>query len=360
TPPPPSLIPVECQRELLENIDFPGTDIKHEYSPDVHHCQQLCTQYPSCLFFTFLRADWTNDKRHFYCYLKSTPSGQPKVQKVLSGVTSGYSLKPCGPNPQPCLSRVYPNVDFLGADYRTLFTSDYEECQRVCTKDPFCQFFTFINGVFTPENYRYKCHLKFSWTLPRTLNVNRKSGVVSGFSHSVQFSEPSDTPCSMKLFPSTDIVGGTLESQFAGTPEHCLALCSAHPRCTYFSFESNSFTCRLKNNANELVIQAKEGVTSGIATHFCQQNSDWAKTALEGVDFQGSDIRFELLDDAETCQKTCSIDQNCQFYTYVDDSFHDSAYRRRCYLKRFTTMPAPPKVSKLTNVVSGFTLRNCI
>ncbi|XP_077364177.1 plasma kallikrein-like [Festucalex cinctus] len=350
----------ECRRELLENVDFPGTDIKFVYSPDVQHCQYLCTQHPSCLFFTFLRADWTRDDRTFYCYLKSTASGRPKVEKGLLGVTSGYSLKPCGPDSQPCLSRMYQNVDFLGADYRTLFTADYEECQRVCTEDPYCQFFTFVNHVFTPERIRYKCHLKFSWPLPRTLNVNRKPGLVSGFSHSVQLSQPSDTACSSKLFPNTNFTGSSFETHPAGTPQYCLALCSAHPRCSYFSYQSDSLTCHLKNNPNELVMRAQEGVTSGIATHFCQQDTNWAKTALEGVDFQGSDIRFELLDGAESCQKACSMDQNCQFYTYVNEDFVDSAYWRRCYLKRFITMPAPPKVNKLANVVSGFTRRNCI
>lgn len=49
---------------------------------------------------------------------------------------------------------VYQNVDFLGADYKTLFTANYEDCQRVCTEDPFCQFFTFVNKDFTPENIR--------------------------------------------------------------------------------------------------------------------------------------------------------------------------------------------------------------
>ncbi|XP_037120705.1 plasma kallikrein-like [Syngnathus acus] len=350
----------ECPPQLLENIDFPGTDIKFEYSPDVQHCQHLCTQHPSCLFFTFVRADWTVDDRHFYCYLKTTPSGEPNVQTPLLGVTSGYSLKPCNPEPMPCLLNVYQNVDFLGADYRTLFTNSYQECQRVCTEDRFCRFFTFVNRDFANEKIRYKCHLKFSWPIPRTLNVNRKPGVVSGFSHSVQLSQPSDIACSEKLFPNTDFEGSAFESQPAGTPEQCLALCSANPRCTYFSFQSNSLTCQLKNDPNQVGMKSREGVTSGIATHFCQQDANWVKTALEGVDFQGSDIRFELMDDVETCEKTCSIDQNCQFYTYVNENFSDSSFWRRCYLKRVTTMPAPPKITKLANVVSGFTKRNCI
>ncbi|XP_077446913.1 coagulation factor XI-like isoform X1 [Stigmatopora argus] len=350
----------ECKRDLLQNVDFPGSDIKFEYSPDVQHCQQLCTQFPSCLFFTFVRPDWTKDQRHFYCYLKSTSSGQPNRQTPLPGVTSGYSLKPCSPDLQPCRPHVYQNVDFYGADYRTLFTADYQECQRICSKDPFCQFFTFLQPDFTPEKYRYKCHLKFSWALPRTLNVNRKNGVVSGFSHSAQFSEYSDTECSTKLFPNAEIVGGAFMTQSSGTPEQCLAMCSAHPQCTSFSFQSSDLKCLLKENRNDLEFRSKTGVTSGIATHHCQQDTNWAKTPLEGVDFQGSDIRSELMDDAETCQKTCTIDQHCQFYTYVNQNFESASYRHKCYLKRTTIIPAPPKVAKLANVISGFTMRDCI
>ncbi|XP_061738497.1 plasma kallikrein-like [Nerophis ophidion] len=349
----------ECLRDRLENVDFPGTDLKFLYSPDADHCQHLCTQHPGCLFFTFIRADWTKDDRHFYCYLKSTSSGQPKVRTPLMGVTSGFSLKSCSPDPQPCLPRVYQNVDFLGADYRTLFTADYEECQRVCTQDPSCQFFTFVNAVFSPEKIRYKCHLKFSWSLPRTLNVNRKDGLASGFSHLTQLTPYSDTACSVKLFPSTVIPGNPLETHPSGSPEHCLALCSAHPRCTYFSYYSNALSCHLKNNPDAMVMNAEVGVTSGIATHFCQQDTNWAKKTHEGVYFQGSDIRFELMDDAETCQKTCSGDGNCQFYTYVNDNFREPVFRRRCYIKRVITMPAPPKINKLANVVSGFHLRSC-
>uniref|UniRef100_A0A667WRZ7 Apple domain-containing protein n=1 Tax=Myripristis murdjan TaxID=586833 RepID=A0A667WRZ7_9TELE len=350
-------ISAECVRELLENVDFPGTDLTQLYSPDVNHCQLLCTQHPSCLFFTFIRADWTRDNRHFYCYLKSTPSGQPNVQKPLLGVTSGYSLKPC----DPCLSQVYENVDFYGADYQTLFTVSYEECQRACTNDPSCQFFTFFNGIFTPEKIRYKCHLKFSWTVPRTPIVEAKPGVVSGFSHSLQIMTNSDTVCQARFFPNTDIPGNDLEKVLAGSAEHCLSLCSAHPRCTYFSYVtsdgSDRFSCFLKSNPNEMIISAKDGVTSGIPSRFCQQDNSWLKDTHDGVDFRGSDIRYVMLDDPETCQTTCSQDSNCQFYTYILCLI--LCPRRRCYLKRVITMPAPPKVTKLANVVSGFSLRNC-
>ncbi|XP_071357289.1 coagulation factor XI-like isoform X2 [Trachinotus anak] len=350
----------ECRSELLENVDFPGTDITFLYSPDVEHCQQLCTQHHSCLFFTYVRADWTRDNGHFYCYLKSTPSGKPEVQAPLKGVTSGFSLKSCNPPPLPCLSRVYQNVDFFGADYRSLFTANYEECQRVCTQDPYCQFFTFVNDSFTPEKIRYKCHLKFSWTVPRTPTVNRKANVFSGFSHNIEITQYFSPACQSELFENTEIPGNNSETLPAASPEHCQALCSVNPRCTYFSYDSRNFNCNLMNNPNEMVTEAKEGVTSGLPVHFCQMDNNWLKVSHEGVDFKGSDIRFELMDDPDTCQRTCSADPNCQFYTYVNQSFLSPVYRRRCYLKRAIIMPAPPKVIKLPNVVSGFSLKNCV
>ncbi|KAL7382547.1 hypothetical protein ABVT39_024220 [Epinephelus coioides] len=350
----------DCNQQLLENTDFPGTDITSVYSPDVEHCQLLCTQHASCLFFTFIRADWTRDNRHFYCYLKTTPSGQPNVRTPLLGVTSGFSLKSCSPDLQPCLSKVYQNVDFFGEDYRTLFTADYEGCQRECTRDPACQFFTYVNGVFTPEKIRYKCHLKFSWPVLKIPTVEKKTGVISGFSHNLQMAQHSDIACQGKLFPSTDIPGGDFMTLPAASPEHCQTLCSAHPSCAFFSFVSNNFNCHLKGNNDYMVTTAKVGVTSGLPAHFCQLDNSWVKLAHEGVDFRGSYIRFELMDNADTCQSTCTADPNCQFYAYVTESFSDRSYWRRCYINRDITMPAPPKVNKLANVVSGFHQRNCV
>ncbi|XP_029023387.1 coagulation factor XI-like [Betta splendens] len=350
----------ECVEPLQENVDFPGSDIASLFSPDAKHCQLLCTQHPSCLFFSFLRADWTGDDRVFHCLLKSDPSGRPSAQTPQQGVTSGFSLKLCNPDPRPCLSDVYQNVDFLGADYSALFTADAEECQRACTQDPACQFFTFANGAFAPENIRFRCHLKFSLTAPRIPEVERKAGVISGFSETIQITEFFQPACDGQLFPSTDIPGNDLETLPAASPQHCLALCSVRPRCTYFSYVSNSFRCHLKNNPAELVTQSQEGVTSGIPAHFCNLNNAWLKQALEGVDFQGSDLRNEPMDDADTCQRTCTADPNCLFYTFTTDAFDLPDFRRRCFLKRSITAPAPPQVNKANNVVSGFSLRSCL
>uniref|UniRef100_A0A4W6FZ67 Apple domain-containing protein n=1 Tax=Lates calcarifer TaxID=8187 RepID=A0A4W6FZ67_LATCA len=203
----------------------------------------------------------------------------------------------------------------------------------------------------------------------------------------VYFFSSAHTPLSCPLFPKTNLPGHDIESLLAASPEHCQTLCSAHPQFFVFlGFSGTIFKCYLKNNMAEMVAKAEEGVTSGLPTHFCQLvNSTYhipnlfhpnywnhltnmtsslltecAMKTLEGINLPGSDLRFLLVNNAKACQKTCTEDPNCQFYTYTIMLllmlFHSS---RRCYLKRVITMPAPPKVTKLANAVSGFSLRNC-
>uniref|UniRef100_A0A3B3ZP74 Apple domain-containing protein n=1 Tax=Periophthalmus magnuspinnatus TaxID=409849 RepID=A0A3B3ZP74_9GOBI len=335
-----------CLDQLYPDLDFPGADYRSLFTPDYEECRRACTHDPSCQFFTWVNGQFSNEKiRHFHCYLRRSSSGQPSAQNPLVGVTSGYSLKPF-----LCL-HMYPDLDFPGADYRSLFTPDYEECRRACEHDPSCQFFTWVNGEFSNEKIRYKCHLKFSWTVPLTPIVGKKERRGIWLLSSLFFKE-----CQNKYFPNTNIPGSDFLSLPAASPAHCQVLCSAHPSCAYFSFEST--TCYLKNNPAEMVMVAKVGVTSGLPSRFCQQDKNWLTEIYEGTDLRASDMRFVELDDAESCQRTCNDDSNCQFFSYVNENFFDSAYWRRCYLKRFN-VPAPPKVTKLANVVSGFNLKIC-
>ncbi|XP_027893009.1 plasma kallikrein-like [Xiphophorus couchianus] len=347
-----------CDSGLRLNWDFPGSDIKILFSPDAEHCQFLCTQEAPCLFWAFIGPDCLVDSRHYQCFLKATSSGKPEKQNPKQGTTAGYSLKSCSPLPTPSLCKVYENVDFPGADYRTFFTVDYKACQKACTDDPFCQFFTFLNGKFSNTNVRYKCHLKYSWSVPRTPAVRALADRISGFSRKLQIIPSSQTVCQHTLFPNTDFPGYDIEVHQAGSPELCQVLCSAHPLCTYFSFVSNKFKCYLKNNPNQMVPKDASGITSGLPSRSCPLRNETNPfspshvTTYVGVDFPYSDIRFFPLNNVESCENACTSDPSCQFYSYITSS-------RVCYLKRVITMPAPPRVTNLADAVSGFTLRNC-
>lgn len=53
----------------------------------------------------------------------------------------------------------------------------------------------------------------------------------------------------------------------------------------------------------------------------------WTTTPFVGVDFRGSDIRYNMVDSAEACRAACDKEDQCQFYTYVMKDFHDLAFR---------------------------------
>ncbi|MEQ2304706.1 hypothetical protein AMECASPLE_030012 [Ameca splendens] len=50
-----------CNSELQRDWDFPGSDNQILFSPDAEHCQHLCTQQASCLFWAFIGPDCKAD-----------------------------------------------------------------------------------------------------------------------------------------------------------------------------------------------------------------------------------------------------------------------------------------------------------
>ncbi|XP_028288865.1 coagulation factor XI-like [Parambassis ranga] len=342
-----------CNRDLLNNWDFPGNDITALQSPDARHCQYLCTQYPSCQFFTFVRPNSVVDGRFFHCFLKYSASGRPDNQVPKKGLTSGFSLKACNPDPEPCQPLVYQDTEFPYETYKSFFAANLEDCQRACTNDPYCQFFTFLDRSFGSENIRYMCYLKYRLSVPRPLYVRANSVRISGFSQKIRSSPEFDTACEGTLFPNIHLPGDDIEAHAAASTEQCLAFCSAHPRCTHFTYTSGDFRCYLKNNPVQMPNKISgTGVTSGVPVHYCQQNNSWIKEPRVGVEFQDLDIRSFLLTNAAECQRSCTEDSICQFYSY-------DTTQQLCYLKRIITLPSPSAVRKQPDAISGFSLRLC-
>ncbi|TWW65361.1 hypothetical protein D4764_21G0002610 [Takifugu flavidus] len=312
---------------LQNNMDFPGSDVAQVYASDAKHCQQLCTDHPSCMFFTFVRPDWTRDNRHFYCYFKVTASGEPKIQTPIFGATSGYSLRSCTPK------LTGDPVTHHHVIQQTKGSHLNKKLGENLINDPAndSQGLETFNEIIS--SLRFKCHLKYSWTVPRPPVIAALANVVSGFSRSIQMLQPKFAEeCERSLFPQVDIAGKNFEEVAAVSDKHC------------------------QENPLEMVLKAQNGVTSGIPARGCQLDDTWVRTPVEGVDFRGEDIQNRMVDSAEACQKACDEDDKCQFYTYLTEQFIDRDYRRRCFLKRTITIPAPPKIVKLQNVVSGFSL----
>ncbi|KAI4881089.1 hypothetical protein NFI96_012675, partial [Prochilodus magdalenae] len=356
-----------ADEELKVDVDFPGNDILQIYSPDVHHCQLACTEHHSCLFFTFLRPDWSKDDRKFYCYLKHTSSGIPSRVTELKGVTSGYSLALQENKTFSCLSSTYKDVNFPGSDFRELPLSSYYECQKECSRDPFCRFFTFMTESFPVAEKRKTCYLKYSWSVPVPPVVTATRGLVSGFSQSPQkppgaFRED----CELQILANTGFPGNDLETVPAGSAQHCQFLCSMHPSCSHFSYSERNtqhpMSCFLKKKPgmSEAASARQEGLYSGFSAPNCEASDVWG-SRFEDVDFYGADSGYAVVDNADICEDKCTADPGCQFYTYVLPTYHDQSpkYRNRCQLKRVMILPRPAQVVAMPGVVSGFSLKTC-
>lgn len=59
------------------------------------------------------------------------------------------------------------------------------------------------------------------------------------------------TVCEGSLFPQVNIEGKTFQEVAAVSDKHCQALCSVHPRCTYFSFVRYSEPAKISSDLSK-------------------------------------------------------------------------------------------------------------
>ncbi|KAG7245143.1 hypothetical protein INR49_023709 [Caranx melampygus] len=160
--------------------------------------------------------------------------------------------------------------------------------------------------------------------------------------------ERSWTPCLLPLF---------------STVGHCALFIHAVPSSHITSNVFNrlySYTCELKRNTAVTAVSSSN-TTSGFPAFQCLMADSWVTAQHDGINFKGCGFRtVQGADNATACQSACNADRNCQFYTYVKQSFSDTSQRKRCYLKRVITMPVPLKVIALQQAVSGFSTNICL
>ncbi|XP_030645325.1 plasma kallikrein isoform X2 [Chanos chanos] len=312
----------------------------------------------------------TETRGKFHCYLKQSKFGVPTKVTEKKGVTSGFSLSQLERTPDICLSSLYFWVDFTGADFSSLFTQDYKECQRVCTNDPYCQFFSFLTEQFSKPEMRNKCFLKYSWNVPILPKIEISSEVTSRFSsryaNKTGAFDDDAWNSDLGILEHTDFPGNDFEQVPAVSKEHCMFLCSSHPRCTYFSYATSKYEtsdawyymrCFLKHNVDERPCVPKKELFSGMPRRLFKptdkpQPSSWV-TEEWSYNIPGADSKIIPDVSDERCKRLCTEDSDCQFFSYYGYP------RDTCFLKQVITLPLPPKVVLMDAVVSGFSLKGC-
>ncbi|XP_059577792.1 plasma kallikrein isoform X6 [Alligator mississippiensis] len=144
----------ECMTQIYENTYFQGGDVMTVFTPNVNYCQIVCTYHPTCLLFTYLPPTGIHDPtKRFTCYLKDSKTEiLPKVH--MDGAISGHSLKQCHAQISGCSRDIHTGLDMQGINYNVTTEYSYQECQKRCTNDNHCQFFTYATGAFHSAGFR--------------------------------------------------------------------------------------------------------------------------------------------------------------------------------------------------------------
>ncbi|XP_051892507.1 coagulation factor XI-like isoform X2 [Pristis pectinata] len=351
----------ECRSEIFEDIDFPGNDITWVLAPDVSFCQKVCTYHPTCLFFTFVKREWSTDHRRFYCYLKQTASGMPSRLTMLQNVVSGFSLKWCKTLISPCVSDVYEGLDFPGEDFHNSNTRNYQDCQKECTNNKQCQFFTYVNQSYHRALQRQVCYLKQS-IKGTPSKINLLNNVVSGFS--LKGCRLSDQVCEKTLLQNVDFPGNDIKNVLAPSAETCQLICTYYPNCLFFTYLRNTWTkdsrknwCYLKktNTGLPTLTTPLTHVVTGYSLRSCRDFPDCESNVFYNRSFEGKVLQVKQVESYGDCQESCTDHRQCQFFTF-EETYDQEMYS--CYLQK-SDNGLPSKIDESIGAISGFSLRLC-
>ncbi|XP_069459942.1 coagulation factor XI-like isoform X2 [Ambystoma mexicanum] len=259
-------------------------------------------------------------------------------------------------------------IDFPGSDIQRILAPDAQCCQVFCTSHPRCTFFTFVANL--PNIPRFSCFLK------RTDNGvplvrNSLANAVSGFAlDSSAVTDISGLSCFQKTYTNIDFLGSDIRAITTENPTECQDACTNSPDCQFFTYVTQNYNpapelrkiCFLKFSANipsPTTINILQGVVSGFSQRDCDAKTCDASCAdylIPEVDFAGNDFAQVLAADAEHCQLICTQNPRCRFFTFLTEKWTTDNRRFFCYLKSAATLV--PSITRLSNVVSGFSLKS--
>ncbi|KAF6084209.1 kallikrein B1 [Phyllostomus discolor] len=355
-----------CLTQLHKDVFFRGGDVSAVYSPSAKHCQAVCTFHPKCLLFSFLPESSTSDTdKKFGCFLKDSVTGTlPRMSRT--GAISGPSLKQCGHRISACHRDTYEGIDMRGDNFNASKVESVEECQRRCTNNIHCNFFTYATRAFANAEHRNRCLLKHSATGTPT-SIKALKNVVSGFS--LKPCALSEIGCHMNMFQHLAFSDKDVARVITPDALVCRTICTYHPNCLFFTFhtdasptESQRNVCLLKTSKSGTpsAPMPQENAVSGYSLLTCKRTlpEPCHSRLYAGVDFAGEELSMTFVKGASDCQETCTETVRCQFFTYSlrpEDCRGDTC---KCSL-RFSEDGSPTRITYGTQGRSGYSLRLC-
>ncbi|XP_062069505.1 coagulation factor XI isoform X2 [Lepus europaeus] len=301
----------------------------------------------------------------FSCILKdSITESLPKVN--MTGAISGFSFKQCPHQLSACNKDIYVNLDMQGMNYNGSVTKNAQECQKRCTNDVHCHFFTYATRQFPSAEHRNICLLKYTQTGTPT-GIRKLNKVVSGFS--LKSCALSNLACIRDIFPSTVFADNNIDSVVAPDALVCRSICTHHPNCLFFTFfsqewpkESHRNLCLLKTSESGLPSTRihKNQALSGFSLQNCRHSIPvfCHSSFYYDTDFLGEELDIVDVKGHEACQKMCTSAIRCQFFTYSSSQESRNKGKGTCYLK-LSSNGSPTKILHGRGGISGYTLRLC-
>ncbi|OEH73912.1 uncharacterized protein LOC34620192 [Cyclospora cayetanensis] len=288
------------------DYDFHGHDIQQVPlvgSPAA--CMDECAAYRGCGF-------WTYDILTRICYLKS--AGAFTERRAAKGYVSG---------PRQCTfsSNCFEaGIDYYGYDIEKIegrYVMNPAECQRLCTGNPQCAFFS----------WKFSTHSCFLKSAPAVLNRREDPDVTSGprtcHNMSVQPPRPSDYPAAFD--PSTapascvesgvEYRGHTIKTSKAKSAPVCHRQCQQTRDCYYWTWSSQHRTCALKNsNAPNGRFEGETTLDKVSGTRDCVPVLPGCQFADVGV--VGARLNTRSANSFDACQFFCAAFSGCTHFSY--------------------------------------------
>ncbi|XP_074084906.1 plasma kallikrein-like isoform X2 [Macrotis lagotis] len=265
-----------CSKEKHVGLDMRGENFNISKVNTVEECQRLCTNHALCQFYTYATQTFHSPEFRNTCLLKHSQSGNPDTIKMVHGLVSGYSLKPCGLSDMGCQMNTFQQMSFSDENVARIMAPNNEVCQLICTYHPNCLFFTFYTSTFHIESQRNVCFLKTSNSGKPSSEIPQDNAI-SGYS----LLNCKDLPerCYSKHLFDMDFEGDELEVIYVQNANECQKSCTNTIRCQFFTYtphqgdcKENKCKCSLKISSDGSPTRIVHGTksTSGYTLRFCK------------------------------------------------------------------------------------------
>ncbi|XP_062991786.1 plasma kallikrein-like isoform X2 [Elgaria multicarinata webbii] len=354
----------ECVYRDYKNTYLRGGDIAKVYTPNAEVCRIVCTYHSRCLLYSYMPGNWPNDIARFSCFLKEAAIQElPKIP--MQGVISGHSRKQC-PRITACTKNIFEGLDIKGENYNVTTADSYHSCQKRCTNENHCQFFTYSTTLFHRADLRNKCYLKYSSTGMPT-SIRELTNVISGFS--LKACQLAETDCKMDVFQNQVFSGIAVAKVFAPHVFACRIICTYHPNCLFFTFHSGEweikskrYTCQMMTSRSGMpdAITERLNAMSGFSILNCRRTTPACHFPTHpNLNFLGTELSEEYISGPEACQQLCTDTVRCQFFTYASSkTLCNPEGKCKCYL-RMTANGSPNNIEPKHGYISGYSLRLC-